>query len=79
MLTKEQIDFFEKELERKRDRIKHNLCITSKDMDSMTQNDLRDEADFASTSLGRAVDNAILTQQMRELKEIEVALDKYKG
>jgi len=30
-------------------------------MDSMAQNDLRDEADFASTSVGRAVDTAILS------------------
>ncbi len=48
MLTKEQIEFFKRELEEKRDRIKINLNLTSKDMDSMAQNDLRDEADFAS-------------------------------
>jgi len=76
MLTKEQIEFFKRELEEKRDRIKINLNLTSKDMDSMAQNDLRDEADFASTSLGRAVDTAILTQQAKELAEIELALAK---
>jgi len=33
MLTKEQIEFFKRELEEKRDRIKMNLNLTSKDMD----------------------------------------------
>ncbi len=76
MLTKEQIEFFKKELEERRDMIQKNLDMTSQDMDSMARNDLRDEADFASTSLGRAVDTAILTQQANELAEIELALAK---
>jgi len=78
MLTKEQIEFFRIELEKRRDRIKKNLDLTSKDMNSMACNDLRDEADFASTSLGRAVDTAILTQQANELAEIDLALAKIK-
>jgi DnaK suppressor protein len=76
MLTKEQIEFFKTELEKRRDRIKKNLDMTSQDMNSMASNDLRDEADFASTSLGRAVDTAIISQQTEELKEIEHALKK---
>ena len=78
MLNSEQIKFFKSALEAKRDRIKKNLHMTSSEMDSMSHNDLRDEADFASTSLGRAVDNAILNQQAQELAEIELALDKIK-
>ncbi len=57
MLTNAQIEFFKKELEERRDMIQKNLDMTSQDMDSMARNDLRDEADFASTSLGRAVDH----------------------
>ncbi len=78
MLNSEQIKFFKSALEAKRDRIRKNLHITSSEMDSMSHNDLKDEADFASTSLGRAVDNAILNQQAQELAEIELALDKIK-
>ena len=76
MLNTEDIKFFKTALEARRDRIKTNLNITTKEIDSLNNDDLRDEADFASTSLGRAVDNAILTQQAKELAEIELALDK---
>jgi DnaK suppressor protein len=78
MLNREQIEFFKKALEDRRDIIKRNLHITTKEMDSLNHNDLKDEADFASTSLGRAVDNAILNQQAKELAEIELALGKIK-
>jgi DnaK suppressor protein len=78
MLDIEQIKFFKTALEARRDKIRDNLYATSKEMDSMTHNDLKDEADFASNSLGRAVDNAILNQQAKELAEIELALGKIK-
>ncbi len=76
MLNTEEIDFFKKALEMRREKIKNNLNITTEEMNSLNTNDLRDEADYASTSLGRAVDNAILTQQAEELAEIELALGK---
>jgi len=76
MLNSEQIEYFKSALEERREKIKSNLNITSSEMDQMSSNDLRDEADHASTSLGRAVDNAILDQQAKELAEIELALGK---
>ena len=76
MLENEQITFFKTALESRKKRIKNNLNITTHEMNSMSSNDLKDEGDHASTSLGRAVDNAILTQQSKELAEIELALDK---
>lgn len=76
MLDSSQIEFFKTELEARHARIKRNLNITSSEMDDMSNNDLRDEGDHASTSLGRAVDNAILDQQSRELAEIDLALGK---
>jgi len=79
MLDIEKIKFFKTALEARRDKIRNNLHTTTKEMDSMSHNDLKDEADFASTSLGRAVDNAILNQQAKELAEIELALGKIKG
>jgi len=76
MLNTEEIKFFKTALEARRDRIKRNLNITTEEINNLNSNDLRDEADHASDSLGRAVDNAILTQQAQELAEIELALDK---
>ena len=76
MLDNNQIEFFKNALEDRKEKIKMNLNITSSEMDQMSNNDLKDEADHASNSLGRAVDNAILDQQAKELAEIELALDK---
>ncbi|SFV51195.1 C4-type zinc finger protein, DksA/TraR family [hydrothermal vent metagenome] len=76
MLNREQINFFNTALKERREQIRNNLNITTTEMDSLNTNELKDEADHASTSLGRAVDNAILNQQANELAEIELALGK---
>ena len=76
MLDQQQITFFKTALEAKRDKIKKNLQQTSLEMDDMNKNDLKDEGDHASMALGHTVDNAILSQQSKELGEIELALDK---
>lgn len=76
MLEQEQIIFFKTALEEKRTQIKKNLNLTTLEMDGMVYNELKDEGDHASMALGQSVDNAILTQQSRELTEIELALDK---
>ena len=76
MLDRKQIKFFNEALKDRKLRIQKNLNITTTEMDSLNTNELKDEADHASTSLGRAVDNAILNQQANELREIELALGK---
>ncbi|MCH9739734.1 MAG: RNA polymerase-binding protein DksA [Epsilonproteobacteria bacterium] len=76
MLDSTQIEFFKTALEARSVQIKRNLNITSSEMDDMSNNELKDEGDHASMSLGRAVDNAILDQQAKELAEIELALGK---
>ena len=59
MLNTEQLDFFKEALENRKEQIKKNLNTTTTEMNSLNTNELKDEADHASTSLGRAVDNAI--------------------
>jgi DnaK suppressor protein len=78
MLNVDQIKFFKTSLADRRDQIRNNLYATTIEMNSLNTNELKDEADHASTSLGRAVDNAILNQQAKELAEIELALGKIK-
>ena len=79
MLDTKQIGFFDKALKDRKEQIKKNLNITTTEMNSLNTNELKDEADHASTSLGRAVDNAILNQQANELREIEIALGKIRN
>jgi DnaK suppressor protein len=78
-LTVEEITFFKKELEDRKAKIEQNLNATSGEMSQMRSNELKDEGDHAAMSLETAVDNAILTQQSQELKEIEDALDRIKN
>ncbi len=52
------------------------LNLTSKDMDSMAQNDLRDEADFASTFTRQSSRLQPFSTQAKEVAEIELALAK---
>lgn len=78
-LTVEEIAYFKKELEDRKAQIENNLNTTSGEMSQMRSNDLRDEGDHAAMSLETAVDNAIMTQQSEELKEIEDALDRIKN
>jgi len=76
MLNPEQIKLFKRELEDRRDKIKENLEITTQEIKGLNSNELKDEVDYASISIDRAVDNAILSQQAKELVEIELALNK---
>jgi len=76
MLNSEKIKVFKIELENRRDKIKENLKVTTQEINGLNSNELKDEADYASISIDRAVDNAILLQQTQELKEIESALNK---
>lgn len=76
MLNVTEIEFFKKALEERKLKIEQNLNITSTEMNCMKRNELKDEGDHAAMSLETAVDNAILSQQSKELAEIELALDK---
>jgi len=76
MLNVQEIEFFKTELEARKMKIEANLSTTSTEMNSMIQNELKDEGDHAAMSLETAVDNAILGQQAKELGEIELALDR---
>ncbi len=79
MLTEKELEFFKNALEERKARIEKNLNCTSKEMNQIRRNELKDEGDHAASSLETAVDNAILEQQSLELAEIEEALDRIKN
>ncbi len=78
MLTKSELEMFQTKLLDRRVQIEKNLTGTSLELDSMRGLELNDEGDYAATSAKTVVDSAILTQQRKELNEIELALDKIK-
>ena len=76
MLSKMELESFEKQLQERKVQIEKNLDGTSLELTALRGLDLNDEADHASVSARSAVDSAILEQQNKELAEIELALDK---
>jgi len=78
MLTKEQLEQFEAKLRIKKEKILRNLEETQRDINDVRDSELNDEADYAAASVETAVDSAILEQQTRELREIELSLGKIK-
>jgi DnaK suppressor protein len=76
MLNATEVEFFKKELNKRKIKIETNLSVTVGEMNGMRHNELKDEGDHAAMSLETAVDNAILGQQSKELGEIELALDR---
>ena len=76
MLSKMELESFEKQLQKRKTQIEKNLNGTSLELSAMRNLDLKDEGDHAAVSAGTIVDSAILEQQRKELAEIELALDK---
>ena len=78
MLTNEELDSFQNKLLDRRVQIEKNLAGTTLELEGMRELELNDEGDYAAASAETIVDSAILTQQRKELNEIELALDKIK-
>jgi len=78
MLTKMELESFDKKLTARKIQIEKNLEDTTLELDEMRTLELNDEGDFAATSAKTVIDSAILVQQRKELNEIELALDKIK-
>ncbi|MBN2823777.1 MAG: RNA polymerase-binding protein DksA [Campylobacterales bacterium] len=79
MLTQEQLNRFEEKLLIKKEKILKNLAETERDINDVRNSELNDEGDYAAASVETAVDSAILEQQYRELREIELSLGKIKN
>ncbi|RRS30698.1 MAG: molecular chaperone DnaK [Epsilonproteobacteria bacterium (ex Lamellibrachia satsuma)] len=79
MLTKTELEEFKNKLLDRRVQIEKNLTGTTLELNGMRDLDLSDEGDYAAASAETVIDSAILTQQRKELNEIELALDKIKN
>ncbi len=78
MLTQTELHDFDVKLHDRKIQIEKNLRGTTLELEEMRELELNDEGDFAAASAETIVDSAILTQQRKELSEIELALDKIK-
>ncbi len=76
MITTVDIKKFKKALEERKEQIEKNLKNIQEEMNSLRGVDLNDEADYASISTDRLIEDALTTKQQKELKEIDEALKK---
>ncbi|MDD5051398.1 MAG: RNA polymerase-binding protein DksA [Sulfuricurvum sp.] len=73
-----ELQYFEEILLTRKTQIIKNITGVESEMKQLRELELNDEADYASVSNDNMVENAIGSQQMQELQEIEAALFKIK-
>ncbi|MBL0708173.1 MAG: RNA polymerase-binding protein DksA [Sulfurimonas sp.] len=71
--------YFESLLLDRRVQIKKNIDDASREIATLKNDDVGDEADHASVSNDRMIEQAISAQQSRELVEIDFSLSKIKS
>ena len=79
MLTQEQLQDFKEKLIKRKDKIILNLREVENDIVNIRDKDIHDEGDDAAIFTETNVDNAIIEQLNRELREIELSLDKIRN
>ncbi len=78
-MRKNEVKFFEDMLLERKEQILKNIDNSHKEISSLTQHDVGDEADHAAVSTDRMIEEAISQQLNKELNEIEYALGKIKA
>jgi DnaK suppressor protein len=79
MLTPEEMQEFERELQTRKERILQNLEAAQKKITMMQNQEPKDEGDYAVLAIETDIDGRIIEQQRAELNEIEIALGKIKA
>lgn len=74
-----ELHYFEEILLTRKTQIIKNIAGVESEMQQLRELELNDEGDYASVSNDNMVENAIGSQQMKELGEIETALSKIKS
>ena len=73
------LKFFEDMLLERRVQITKNIADAAREINSLKDNEVGDEADHAAVSTDRMIEQAISAQQSRELGEIDYSLSKIKS
>jgi len=76
MYKKEDIEQLKEQLILMSEKIKNNIESSKNKIELMRNQSPTDEGDFAVLMNDSSIEDALIAQQLKELKEIEVALDK---
>ena len=75
-MQESELKYFKEILLSRREQISKNISGVHNELNQLSSLELNDEGDYASVNNNSMVESAIVEQQMRELKEINVALGK---
>lgn len=75
-MRESDLKFFNDMLLQRKQQIKKNIEDASKEIEGLSHSEANDELDHASISIDRNIEQAITSQQAKELAEIEFALSK---
>jgi DnaK suppressor protein len=76
MLKDNEIQAFKKELEEMKQQIQKNLNYSSSEMNSLRENELKDEADHALVQKGENIVKTLLDRQHETLEAIDRSLER---
>jgi len=71
-----ELNYFKEILESRKDQILKNISGVNDELDQLNELELNDDGDYASINNNSMIENAIVTQQEKELEEISIALTK---
>ena len=71
-----EVSYFKEILESRRDQINTNINGVNNELEELNALELNDEGDHASVNNNSMVESAIVQQQAKELREIDVTIGK---
>jgi DnaK suppressor protein len=75
-VQKSELEYFKSILFGRKEQILKNLSGSKEEMSELQSQELSDEGDYAAANSDSLVEGAIISQQQKELQEIESALQK---
>ena len=75
-MQKSELDYFKSILLSRKEQIEKNLFGVQEEISELQRQELNDEGDHAAANSDSLVESAIITQQQKELEEINNALKK---
>ncbi|EQB40390.1 molecular chaperone DnaK [Sulfurimonas hongkongensis] len=75
-MQESELNYFKEILESRKDQIVKNISGVNAELFQLSSLELNDEGDHASVNNNSMVESAIVNQQQKELREIEVTLAK---
>ena len=75
-MQESELNYFKDILESRKEQIEKNIKSVNDELSQLSGQELNDEGDYASNSNNSMIESAIVSQQTKELHEINVTLGK---